>query len=257
MILRLIYIPSLLWLMLCLSAVGLHAQTNVPAPLAGAIVTDWSGVVEVQLPGQSFAKPQRGQMLPAGAIIATGEGRVLLTVRSDESNILVRPRTRLILNQPSPSNWNTLEVLLGRIRAYIQKRTGGAPPFQLGTPSAVVAVRGTRFDVEVNRRGTTEVDVFDGLVEVASSGIKGKSVLVSPGFSTRVAIGGAPEPPVPTREIRPDVQSPDAQLQREVSRDRSSLAERSSENEHSEPAGAELNEPQDESGEPNESAKPH
>jgi len=258
MIRRPVQIPWLwLLLMLCLSVAQLRAQTNVPAPLAGAIVTEWSGSVEIQLPGKPFAKPQRGQILSAGAVIATGDGRVLLTVRSDESKILVRPRTRLILNEPSLSNWNALEVLLGRIRAYIQKRTGGAPPFQLGTPSAVVAVRGTRFDVEVNRRGTTEVDVFDGLVEVASPGTKGQSVLISPGFSTRVAIGGAPEPPVPTREIRPDVQAPDAELQHEVDRERSSQAERSAESEQAEPAGAELNEPQDESREPREGNKPH
>lgn len=255
MISRAVFDRILLSLVLCLSAAQLHAQTNVPAPLAGAIITDWTGKVEVQLPGKPFAKPQRGQKLPEGTIIASGDGRVLLTIRSDESKILIRPQTRLVLTQPSSTNWNTLEVLLGRIRLYIQKRTGGAPPFQLGTPSAVVAVRGTRFDVEVNRLGTTEVDVFDGLVEVASQGIKGKSILVSPGFSTRVAMGGAPEPPVPTREIRPDVQSPDAQLQREYSRDRRLLAERAAENEQTEPPDAELNELQDENRESREGPK--
>jgi len=205
MISRTLFDRIVLSLVLCLGMARLYAQTNAPAPLAGAIITDWTGKVEVQLPGKPFAKPQRGQMLPEGTIITSGDGRVLLTIRLDESNILVRPQTRIVLTQPSSTNWNSLEVLLGRIRLYIQKRTGGAPPFQLGTPSAVAAVRGTRFDVEVNRLGTTEVDVFDGLVEVAGQGVKGKSVLVHPGFSTRVAMGGAPEAPVPTREIRPDV----------------------------------------------------
>jgi len=255
MISRAVHGRVLLSLVLCLGAVHLYAQTNTPAPLAGAIVTDWTGNVEVQLPGKPFAKPRRGQMLLEGTIIATGDGRVLLTIRSDESSILVRPRTRIVLHQPSTTNWNSFEVLLGRIRAYIQKRTGGAPPFQLDTPSAVVAVRGTRFDVEVNRLGTTEVDVFDGLVEVAGQGIRGKSVLVSPGFSTRVAMGSAPEPPVPTREIRPDVQSPDAQLQREYSRERLLLAERAAEKEQTEPPDADLNELQDESQESREGPK--
>jgi hypothetical protein len=134
---------------------------------------------------------------------------MVLVLHSDESEILVQPHTRLILRAPQPGNWDTLQVVLGRVRAYIRKRTGGAPPFQMGTPSAVIAVRGTRFDVEVNRSGISEIDVFDGLVEVGSATRPGVSVLVSPGMSTRVGVGAPPEIPVPTREMRPDVEAPD------------------------------------------------
>ena len=228
------------FLALCFWPLAIKAQTTVSAPLAGGIISDWTGNVQVQLPGKPSSKPSRGEMLPEGSIISTNDGGVLLTIRSDESKVLIRPRTRIILHQPSSTNWNTLEVLLGRIRAYIQKRTGGAPPFQLGTPSAVIAVRGTRFDIEVNGRGTTEVDVFDGLVEVAGAGIQGQAVLVGPGFSTRVAVGGAPETPVPTREIRPDVDSPETRLQDEFSRDARMQAERTVEGLQSEGPGGEL-----------------
>lgn len=64
-------------------------------------------------------------------------------------------------------------------------------------------VRGTHFDVEVNSRNVTEVDVVDGLVEVyGRTGTRG-SVLLEPGFSTRVGMGLDPEQPEPTDEIRP------------------------------------------------------
>ena len=43
---------------------------------------------------------------------------------------------------------------------------GGSPAFQIGTPSAVISVRGTKFNVEVDRRGFTEVDVDEGVVEL-------------------------------------------------------------------------------------------
>jgi hypothetical protein len=115
----------------------------------------------------------------------------------------------LILQAPQVGKWEALQILVGKIRAYIRKQTGGSPPFQMGTPSAVIAVRGTRFDVEVNGTGVTEVDVFEGVVEVGSSRLPGVSVVVEPGMSTRVGIGAAPEAPVPTREIRPDVEIPD------------------------------------------------
>ena len=159
-----------------------------PAPFAGAVVSEWKGEVHVQLPGTNMSRPIRGQVLIAGSVLETGDGRLVLVLRTDESEILVQPHARLVVREPAPGNWNAVEILLGRVHAYIRKRTGGAPPFQMGTPSAVIAVRGTRFDVEVNGRGVSEVDVFDGLVEVASSTIPGSSVLVSPGFSTRVGM---------------------------------------------------------------------
>ena len=219
-----------------------------PAPFAGAIISEWKGEVHVQLPATNFAAPKRGQVLPAGTVLETGNGRLVLVLRADESEILVQPHTRLVVSEPAPGNWNAVQVLLGRIHAYIRKRTGGAPPFQMGTPSAVIAVRGTRFDVEVNEHGVSEVDVFDGLVEVASATVPGASVLVSPGFSTRVAIGGSPEPPVPTREIRPGVEAPDEMAKLEFARERAQ-ADRFWDNEIGERPDSEVDESVDESRE--------
>jgi hypothetical protein len=240
-----------LWAALCLGA----AQAQVPAagpspaPFAGAIVSEWKGEVHVQLPGASMTPPMRGQVLPAGTVLETGDGRLMLVLRADESEILVQPHTRLVVREPAPGNWNAAEVLLGRIRAYIRKRTGGAPPFQMGTPSAVIAVRGTRFDVEVNGHGVSEVDVFDGLVEVASPTIPGSSVLVRPGFSTRVGMGTPPEPPVPTGEIRPGVEAPEGMAKLEFARERAAQSDRTLESELGERPDSELDESVDESRE--------
>jgi hypothetical protein len=115
----------------------------------------------------------------------------------------------LQVQQPSLTDPSYLQLLLGRIRALINKRTGGAVPFELGTPSAVIAVRGTQFDVEVNARNVTEVDVVDGLVEVSGRNANGGSVLLEPGFSTRVGMDSGPEQPEPTNEIRPEVERPE------------------------------------------------
>ena len=220
-----------------------------PAPFAGAIVSEWKGEVHVQLPGKSMSRPTRGQVLPADTVLDTGEGRLVLVLRTDESEIIVQPHTRLVVKEPAPGNWDALEILLGRVHAYIRKRTGGAPPFQMGTPSAVIAVRGTRFDVEVNGRGVSEVDVFDGLVEVASSTIPGSSVLVSPGFSTRVGMGIPPEPPVPTGEIRPGVEAPEEMAKLEFARERAAQSDRMLENELGERPDSELDDSVDESRE--------
>ena len=220
-----------------------------PAPFAGAIVSEWKGEVHVQLPGVNMSRPIRGQVLPAGTVLDIGDGRLVLVLRADESEILVQPHTRLVVREPAPGNWNAIEILLGKVRAYIRKRTGGAPPFQMGTPSAVIAVRGTRFDVEVNGRGVSEVDVFDGLVEVASSTVPGSSVSVSPGFSTRVGMGTAPEPPVPTGEIRPGVEAPEEIAKLEFARERAAQSDRTLENELGERPDSELDDSVDESRE--------
>lgn len=196
------------------------------APFAGAVISEWRGAVQVQLPGASLGRPVRGQVLPEGALLDTKDGQMVLVLRADESEVLVQPHSKLILQAPQPGNWDAFQIMLGKVRAFIRKRTGGAPPFQMGTPSAVIAVRGTRFDVEVNAKGISEIDVFEGLVEVGSNSLQGKSVLVGPGMSTRVGVGSAPEAPVPTREIRPDVQAPDHMASLEFARENALQAER-------------------------------
>jgi hypothetical protein len=186
-------------------------QQTSPAPttaaIAGATIAEWKGDIRLNLPGQLPSNPLRGEQLPPGTILDTGSGRLLLRL-SDGSEVIVRAHTRLQVQQPSLTDPSYLQLLLGRIRALINKRTGGAVPFELGTPSAVIAVRGTQFDVEVNARNVTEVDVVDGLVEVYGRNANGGSVLLEPGFSTRVGDSG-PEQPEPTNEIRPEVERPE------------------------------------------------
>lgn len=244
-----------LWAALVCAAQTLSSQTAAQsppsglAPFAGALISEWRGSVQVQLPGGSATHPTRGQVLPEGTVLETREGQMVLVLRSDESEILIQPHTRLILQAPQPGSWDALQIILGKVRAYIRKRTGGAPPFQMGTPSAVIAVRGTRFDVEVNSSGISEIDVFEGLVEVASNTVQGASVLVIPGMSTRVGIGSAPEIPLPTREIRPDVEVPDQIAKLEFAREKALQADRGWDVEFGERPDAEVSELVDESRE--------
>jgi len=236
------------WAAMAAAQVTPKPQKASAAPLGGGFVTEWSGKIRLRLPGQQFSKPKRGERLPVGTLIETDTGIMVLTLK-DDSQILVRPHTRLILKQPKRGDWEYLKVLIGWIRAYITHRTGGAPPFELGTPSAIVAVRGTRFNVIVNRLGTTEVDVFTGLVEVAGIGIPGKSVLVRPGYSTRVAVGQAPITPVPTYDIRPGASPPNSSVAADFSREarEDSLADFAAERNESQES--EMNESETERGE--------
>src|SRR5467141_471487 len=195
------------WISAGMSAAQEQQTGSAPATaaIAGATIAEWKGDIRLNLPGQLPSNPLRGEQLPPGTILDTGSGRLLLRL-SDGSEVIVRAHTKLLVQQPSLTDPSFFQLLLGRIRALINKRTGGAVPFELGTPSAVIAVRGTQFDVEVNPRNVTEVDVVDGLVEVYGRNAAGGSVLLDPGFSTRVGMDSSPEQPEPTNEMRPEVE---------------------------------------------------
>jgi hypothetical protein len=83
-----------------------------------------------------------------------------------------------------------LSVDRGKIRAMFDKITGSEPRV-VKTPGAMLAVRGTQFDVEVDNAGRTTVDVFDGVVEVRSDELH-EPLLVHPGEQTTY---GRHEPP--------------------------------------------------------------
>ena len=174
-------------------------QTTEPAsavPIANATVADFKGKVQIELPGKAASSPALGQVLPAETAITTREGRILLRLE-DGSEVLVHSDTRIVLKQPSPTGWQRLQLLLGKIKAEIQKRTGGSPSFQIGTPSAVITVRGTRFYVRVDKHKATRVDVEEGVVEVENIKGIGKPVQVKAGFSSKVKEDSGPEEPKP------------------------------------------------------------
>lgn len=75
-----------------------------------------------------------------------------------------------------------LSVERGRIRAAFDKITGSEPRV-VKTPGALLAVRGTKFDVEVDGSGNTIVDVFEGLVEVQAPQFA-RPMFVRPGEQT-------------------------------------------------------------------------
>jgi hypothetical protein len=189
-----------------------HAQqapdvTHMTAPAAGATISDFNGNVNIQLPGQRLLSPARGQVLPPESIVSTDDGRLLLRL-TDGSNILMGPHTRLVVKEPETNAWHYLQLLFGRIRTSIQKHLGGTPSFEMGTPTAVISVRGTRFDVEVNLRGFTQVDVQEGVVELESANGRGEPVTLTAGFSSRVGPDSGPEAPRPTRDLRPQLDRP-------------------------------------------------
>jgi ferric-dicitrate binding protein FerR (iron transport regulator) len=169
-------------------------QQPLTMPPGSALVAEVKGKVSVTPPQGAVTMAQRGMALPAETAIETGKGSVILLL-ADGSQVLVKSKTRVVLKSPDSGEGHFLQLFLGEILANIKKRLGETPPFRMGTPSAVITVRGTRFSVQVDKKGRTTVQVFEGTVEVEGLSEKPRSVLVEPGYQTEVEVGRQPQLP--------------------------------------------------------------
>lgn len=166
-------------------------------PVGSATITEVKGEVILHGPQGDTPTAQRGLVLAAESTIETKKGNLLLELQ-DGSQVLVKPHSRVVLKDPNQGKGFYLELLIGKVVNRIQKRLGNTPSFRMGTPTAVVTVRGTRFEVEVNKKLRTYVVVYEGLVEVAGLFGTAPPVMVRPGFITNV---GRDREPAQPREI--------------------------------------------------------
>ena len=159
---------------------GANGQTPAPTtlPVGSATIADLKGEVQIHSPQGDSVTAQRGVALAAESKIDTTKGSVLLSLE-DGSQVLVKSNSHVVLKAPNQGKGYWLELLLGKINAKVQKRLGNSQSFRMGTPTAVITVRGTRFAVEVDKKERTQVEVFEGLVEVAGF-FHGAPVMVRP-----------------------------------------------------------------------------
>jgi hypothetical protein len=195
------------WMLIALMMVGVlivtAAQTapqqQAVLPVGSAVVTEIKGEVTFTSPQGASVNALRGTTLTAESKIETAKGSVLLELQ-DGSQVLVKGHSSVVLKAPNEGKGFFLEQFLGQIIVKAQKRMGETPSFRMGTPSAVITVRGTRFLVEVNKKHKTYVNVFEGVVEVEGLMPGSPHILIKPGFFSGVDPDRAPEQP---RETNP------------------------------------------------------
>jgi len=108
-----------------------------------------------------------GDSIQVQQMVMTGEDGHALFQVSDGSTFEVFPNSRVVFRK-NPGNWKDLiDLLVGRVRVNIEHLGDTPNPNRVLTPTAVISVRGTTFDVSVTDDDeTTEVDVEEGTVEV-------------------------------------------------------------------------------------------
>ena len=159
-----------------------HAQES-----AAAKVVTLNGQVSVLRDNSPWAVNLGDSVQPRQIIVTGADGYALLQV-SDGSTFEVFPNSRVVFRD-NPGNWkDLLEVFLGRVKVQIQK-IGGQPNYnKVRTPTAVISVRGTVFDVTVeDEDATTFVTVDEGQVAVQHALLpRGDPKILNPGEWIRV-----------------------------------------------------------------------
>jgi hypothetical protein len=130
-----------------------------------------------------------GSRVQSGAHVTTGWfSYALIATEQYRAKFEIFSSTTVQLAEGTPGV--LLAVERGKIRAIFDKITGSEPRV-VKTPGAMLAVRGTQFDVDVDNAGKTTVDVFEGVVEIRSDMLH-EPILVHPGEQS---VFGRREPP--------------------------------------------------------------
>jgi len=167
--------------LLLAAAVAGQAQSG----MSTAVVMTLSGRVSLERQGELWVL-MAGQTVSAGQVIVTGpDGHVTLEL-PDQSTLEVFPDSRLTF-RANRFNWSDLvDIFLGKIRLHIQSISPGEQPYRVTSPTAVISIRGTVLEVEVDSGEDTTVFVEAGVVGVRHRLFPGKEVLVESGQSLRV-----------------------------------------------------------------------
>jgi len=161
------------------------------------------GPVEWKATGSATFTPLQlsTQTVHVGDQVRTGPNSQLVLTLPDNSYMVVTENSTLTIQDFWGSNVrNIVNVMMGRVRFYIQKFGGAPNPYQVQTSTALISVRGTTFDVIVNDPRTTEVSCIDGVVAVSNVGIPDNEVVLEAGRHTLVQAGKIPVMPIAANE---------------------------------------------------------
>jgi hypothetical protein len=142
------------------------AQAAFGADQYAAKAIQVTGSVSVLREGVEYAVMEGGEVRVKELIFTGADGSARFLV-SDGSTFDVFPNSRVVFRKNVPNWRDLLDVLVGRVKVHIQHLGTQPNPNRVVTPTAVISVRGTTFDISVDEDDeTTLVEVEEGVVEV-------------------------------------------------------------------------------------------
>jgi len=181
-------------------AIGILIAVVAGAPLALAqtaagSVTTLSGTVTLKR-GASTTPVTTGMAVDVGDQLATGaDGHVVVTLTDGSTLELGDSSTFTLDSHGTPST--RIHLLTGVLRSFVNRTAGAtAANFEVHTPNAVAAVRGTKFDTAyvagaarssfADCRSFTDVSVYDGTVYLANLNAPNSGVDIPAGYEATV-----------------------------------------------------------------------
>lgn len=141
-----------------------------------------------------------GLFLQNGDLLRTGPDSNVTLELGDGSRVLLQPDSELrmeILNAYGQTRFvdTRMHLQKGRVESQVTPRTGAGARYEIWTPAAVSAVRGTRYRIGMDPAAAiARTEVLEGVVELQGSR---KRRTIPKGFGTVAETGQPPLPPVP------------------------------------------------------------
>lgn len=191
-----------------LSALSLAAPELAFAQAAAGSITVATGQVQLQRGGATSAATA-GTAVNVGDRVVTGLDGHAGIVLSDQSRLELGPASAINIDQLGGAGAPATHVSLfsGVLRSIVNATGGAAAAYEVHTPNAVAAVRGTRFDTAYSEGAVrpfydgcsryTDVSVYEGTVNLASSAAPNAGEDVGAGYEATVPCQFSPVPPGP------------------------------------------------------------
>ncbi len=127
------------------------------------------------------------QLVQAGDELRTGPDAQIVIEVPDGSYMVVSENSKLIIEDFWNGNLRSImNLIIGQVRFYIQRLGGRPNPYTVRTPTALIAVRGTTFDVMVDAAQIAEVRCLEGRVTVENIALPDREVILESGRKTLV-----------------------------------------------------------------------
>jgi hypothetical protein len=171
-----------------------------------AVLVQINGAVEVLPEGEeTWQSALEGTIIEHGDRIRTGPSAMAMLKLSDGSVTALQDEAALTVarmeaRRDGSANVVVLYQWIGETQHRVEPRRDPLSRFQVETSTAVVAVRGTEFTVNVEDSGATRVKVLEGLVRVTAENV---TVGVKENEETSVTFRAPPSAPGPIHVPRP------------------------------------------------------
>lgn len=199
------------WLLLSFTLAFACLAREAAAQMQAGSITAIDGGANVKRNGR-VTTATRGMLIMAGDNLETSPGSSLTVVLIDGSQLTLSDSSSIVVDRTTlmraANADSAITLFKGRLRSMVNFQGGALPKFEVRTPNATTAVRGTDFETEYIEGKPcpgfpqclryTDVGVYQGVVEVRNpTSSKSVSVLVNTGYETTVPCELPPATPGP------------------------------------------------------------